>query len=82
MLKFFVCISNRPFYTGPTSPILGGYSVTPRTNVSHGPNVDDDNNISSRRRVKRFVKARIRDNVEIGLCNETLEVENEMAMNP
>jgi hypothetical protein len=68
----------RPFYTGPTQ---GGSSRTPTSTVSHRQDVDENNDISKRRCVKRFIKTKIGDNVEIGLRNLTLEVEREVPMN-
>jgi hypothetical protein len=65
----------RPFYTGPT---LGGSS---RPATSRGPNVDEDINNSTRRRVKRFVKTKVGNNIHIGLRNLNSGVEREVVTN-
>jgi hypothetical protein len=65
----------RPFYTGPT---LGGSS---RPSTSPGPDVDEDINNSTGRRVKRFVKTKVGNNIHIGLRNLNSEVEGEVVTN-
>jgi hypothetical protein len=65
----------RPFYTGPT---LGGSS---RPATSRGPDVDEDINNSTRRRIKRFVKTKVGNNIHIGLRNLNSEVEGEVVTN-
>ena len=65
----------RPFYTGPT---LGGSS---RPATCRGPDVDEDINHSPRRRVKRFVRIRVGNNIHIGLRNLNSEVEGEVVTN-
>jgi hypothetical protein len=65
----------RPFYTGPT---LGGSS---RPATSCGPDVDEDINNSTGRRVKRFVKTKVGNNIHIGLRNLNSEVEGEVVTN-
>jgi hypothetical protein len=42
---------------------------------------DENNDISKGRCLKRLVKTKIRDNVQIGLSNLTSEVEGEVPMN-
>jgi hypothetical protein len=71
-------IKVHPFYTG---PILGGSSRTPTSTASRGPDVDEDINNSMGRRIKRFVKTKAGNNIQIGLCNLNSEVEGEVAMN-
>jgi hypothetical protein len=61
--------------------ILGGSSGTPTSTAFCGPDVDDNNNISKRRCLKQFVKTKIGDKVQIGLCNLTSKVEGEVSMN-
>jgi hypothetical protein len=65
----------RPFYTGPT---LRGSSrpATPR-----GPDVDEDINNSTGRRVKRFVTTMVGNNIQIDLRNLNSEVEGEVLTN-
>jgi hypothetical protein len=65
------------FHTGPTR---GGSSRTPTSTASHRPDVDEDKN-SNGRHLKRFVKTKVGDNIQIGLRNLNLEVEREVAMN-
>jgi hypothetical protein len=65
----------RPFYTGPT---LGGSS---RPATSRGPDVDEDINNSTGRRIKRFVKTKVGNNIHIGLRNLNSEVEGEVVTN-
>jgi hypothetical protein len=65
----------RPFYTGPT---LEGSS---RPATSRGPDVDENINNSTGRRVKRFVKTKVGNNIHIGLRNLNSEVEGEVVTN-
>jgi hypothetical protein len=65
----------RPFYTGPTL----GSSFRPAT--SRGPDVDEDINNSTGRRVKRFVKTKVGNSIHIGLRNLNSEVEREVVTN-
>ena len=65
----------QPFYTGPT---LKGSS---RPATCRGPDVDEDINNSTRRRVKRFVKTKVGNNIHISLCNLNSEVEREVVTN-
>jgi hypothetical protein len=65
----------RPFYTGPT---LGGSS---RPAIARGPDVDEDINNSIGRRVKRFVKTKVGNNIHIGLRNLNSKVEGEVVTN-
>jgi hypothetical protein len=59
----------------------GVFSRTNTSTVFCGPDVDENNDISKGRHLKRFVKTKIGDNVQIGLRNLSLEVEREVAMN-
>jgi hypothetical protein len=68
----------RPFYTRPT---LGGSSKTPTSTMFCGPDIDDNSDISKKRRLKRFVKTKIGDNVQFGFHNLTSKVEGEVSMN-
>jgi hypothetical protein len=43
--------------------------------------VDEDINNSTGRRVKRFVKTKVGNNIHIGLCNLNSEVEREVVTN-
>ena len=65
----------RPFYTGPT---LGGSSGP---TICRGPDVDEDINNSTRRRVKRFVQTKVGNNMHIGLRNINSKVEEEVVTN-
>jgi hypothetical protein len=65
----------RPFYTG---PILGDSS---RHATCRGPDVDEDINNSTGRRVKKFVKTKVGNNIHIGLHNLNSEVEGEVVTN-
>jgi hypothetical protein len=64
-----------PFNTGPT---LRG-SSRPRT--SRGPDVDEDINNSTERRIKRFVTTRVGNDIQIGFRNLNSEVEGEVVTN-
>jgi hypothetical protein len=68
------------FYTGPTQ---GGSSRTPTSTISCRQDVDENSNTSKRRHLKRFnfVKTKIGNNVQIGLCNLTSVVEGEVPVN-
>jgi hypothetical protein len=68
----------RPFYTEGTR---GGSSITPTSTIVHGPDVDENNNISMTQRVKRFVKTKVAGTIQIGLRNLSSEVEGEVLMN-
>jgi hypothetical protein len=68
----------RPFYTEGTR---GGSSKTPTSTIVRGPDVDENNDISMIRRVKRFVKTKVVDTVQIGLRNLSSEVEGEVPVN-
>jgi hypothetical protein len=68
----------QPFYMGPT---LGGSSRYPTSPTSREPDVDENNDISKGRHLKRFVKTKVGDNIQIGLHNLIAEVEGEVAMN-
>jgi hypothetical protein len=59
----------------------GGSSRTPTSTVVRGPDVDENNNISTTRRVKQFVKTKVAGTVQIGLRNLSSEVEGEVPMN-
>jgi hypothetical protein len=61
----------RLFYTGPTS----------RPPTSRGPDVDEDINNSTGRRIKRFVTIMVGNNIQIGLRNSNSEVEEEVVTN-
>ena len=65
----------RPFYT---RPILQGSS---RLATSHGPNVDEDINNSTGRRIKQFVKTKVGNNIHIDPRNLNSEVEREVVIN-
>jgi hypothetical protein len=68
----------RPFYTEGTR---GGSSRTPTSTVVRGPDVDENNDNSTTRHVKRFVKTKVAGTVQIGLRNLSSEVEGEVPMN-
>jgi hypothetical protein len=68
----------RPFYTEGTR---GGSSKTPTSTVVRGLDVDENNNISTIRHVKRFVKTKVIGTVQISLHNLSSEVEEEVPMN-
>jgi hypothetical protein len=68
----------QPFYT---EEMRGGSSRTPTSTVVRGPDVDENNDISTTRRVKRFVKTKVVGTVQIGLRNLSSEVEEEVPMN-
>jgi hypothetical protein len=59
-------------------PTLGGSS---RPATSCGSDVDKDINNSPGRRVKRFVKTKVGNNIHIGLRNLNSEVEGEVVTN-
>jgi hypothetical protein len=59
----------------------GGSSRTPTSTVVRGPDVDENNNISTTRRVKQCVKTKVAGTVQIGLRNLSSEVEGEVPMN-
>jgi hypothetical protein len=67
-----------PLYTEGTR---GGSSRTPTSTVVHGLDVDENNDISTTRRVKRFVKTKVVGTIQIGLRNLSSEVEEEVPMN-
>ena len=64
-----------PFYMGPT---LGGSS---RPATSHGPDVEEDINNSTRRRVRQFVKKKVGNNINIDFRNLNSKVEREVVIN-
>jgi hypothetical protein len=67
-----------------TTFLYGAYSGGDSSRIptsTRGPDVDENNDILKGRRLKRFVKTKIGDNVQIGLCNLTSDVEEEVAMN-
>jgi hypothetical protein len=68
----------RPFYTKGTR---GDSSRTPTSTVVRGLDVDENNDISTTRRVKRFVKTKVAGTIQIGLRNLSSEVEGEVPMN-
>jgi hypothetical protein len=68
----------RPFYTEGTR---GGSSKTPTSTVVRRPDVDENNDISTTRRVKRFVKTKVAGTIQISLRNLSSEVEGEVPMN-
>jgi hypothetical protein len=59
----------------------GDSSRTATSTVVRGPDVDENNDISTIRRVKQFVKTKVAGTVQIGLCNLSSEVEGEVPMN-
>jgi hypothetical protein len=61
--------------------LRGGSSKTNTSAASRRPDVDENNDISKGKRLKRFVKTKIDNNVHIGLRNLTSEVEGEVALN-
>ena len=65
----------RPFYTRPT------LRDSSRPATCCGPDVDEDINNSIRRRVKRFVKTKVGNNIHIGLRNLNLEIKGEVVIN-
>jgi hypothetical protein len=67
-----------PFYIGPT---FRGSSRTPTSIASRGPDVDEDINNSTGRRVKRFVKTKVGNNIQIILRMLNSEVKREVVMN-
>jgi hypothetical protein len=68
---------NRNTDAGPVH--ASGGSFRPAT--SRGPDVDEDINNSTGRRVKRFVKTKVGNNIHIGLRNLNSEVEGEVVTN-
>jgi hypothetical protein len=62
----------RPFYMEGTR---GDSSRTPTATVVCGSDVDENNDISTTRRVKRFVKKKVVGTVQIGLRNLSSQVE-------
>jgi hypothetical protein len=75
----FGCKRSMPFLYGAYLE-GGGSSKTPTSIVFHGPDVDEHNDNYSGRRLNQFVKTKVGDNIQIGLCNLNLEVEGEVAM--
>jgi hypothetical protein len=65
-----------------TAFIYGAYTRgSSRPPTSHGPDVDEDINNSTRRRVKRFVTTMVGNNIRIGIRNLNSEVEGEVVTN-
>jgi hypothetical protein len=61
--------------------MLGNSSKTPTSDEFYGPDVDQNSDSSKRRCMKCFVKINFFDNVQYGLYNLTLGVEEEVLMN-
>jgi hypothetical protein len=68
----------QPFYT---EGMRGGSSRTPTSIVVRGPNVDENNDISTTWHVKQFIKTKVAGTVQIGLHNLSSKVEGEVPMN-
>jgi hypothetical protein len=76
----------RPFGSSRSSTFLyggdaRGSSRTPTSTVVRGPDVDENNYISTTRHVKQFVKTKVAGTIQIGLRNLSSEVEGEVPMN-
>jgi hypothetical protein len=61
--------------------ISGGTSKTPIFNAFCSPDIDENSKNSKKRSVKQFVKTKIGNNVQYGLCNLASKIKRDVLIN-